>query len=218
MTHTPRWTPRALTTLVAMVLMLGALSPEAQAQEVDERRVEAVIRELDATEPSVEEVTEAAMRFYDLDEDTLDSIESRAGWKAAVPRVSAEARLNSLGTDVDKFDFIQFPDEQAGADQIGGTVREIRVAATWDLPRLIYNSEVLDTYALRGNRQNLLKEVIRLYYLRRRLTINYRLNPPADPASRVAGQLRIDEITATLDALTGGLYRDYAKGDAETQR
>ncbi len=183
----------------------------AAAQDDDNRRLQQIERQLDATEPSVDDVIQAAMDFYNLDEDSLESIESRAAWKNALPRVTGDVRFNSLGTDVDKFDFIQFPDQQAGVDRIGGTVQEYRVGVTWDLPRLVYNNEVLDTYALRGQRQSLLKEVIRLYYLRRRLKINFMLNPPKDAASRVASQLRIDEVTASIDALTDGVFRDWAK-------
>lgn len=198
-------------TAAGLLLAAAALAPSvASAQDAD-RRLQQIETQLNTTEPSVDEVIAAALEFYHLDDDTIDSYDSRAEWKAIVPRVGAEFRQNSLETNVDKFDFLQAPNQQAAEDSIGGTTQEFKVSATWDLPKLIYNPEVLDVHSLRGTRQDLVKEVIRLYYLRRRLKINFLLEPPTDAASRVAAQLRIDETTATLDAITGNIFRDYAK-------
>ena len=172
----------------------------------DARRLQEILRRLES-EPSVKEVQNATMKFYSVDEETISSYSSRADWKAVLPKLGGEFRTNQIDTEVDKFNFIEYGERKAGQALVGGKVMEVKVGATWDLPKLVYNSEVLDVYSVRTLRQSLLKEVTRLFYLRRRLTIEFLLKPPADASTRIARQLRIDEVTATIDAMTGGIYQ-----------
>jgi len=85
-------------------------------------------------------------------------------------------------------------------------VQEVQVGLRWDLPNLVFNPEVLDVGSLAILQESLLKEVTRLYYTRRRLQIDLILNPPNDPGTRISKELRIDELTSTLDAMTGELF------------
>ncbi len=173
--------------------------------EADLRRV---LAELEG-EPSIQDVQSAALEFYKLSNKRIDGMKKRAGSKSVIPKVSAEARLNTVSIDVDKFDFINYPDQQSGEDLIGGNVAEYKGVATWDLPKLIYNPEVLDVYSLKRYREQLMKEVTRLFFLRRRIQIDFMLNPPGDPQTFITKKLRIEEVTAMLDAMTGGIYTDY---------
>ena len=192
----------------ASVFVISAL---CSAQEVDKaQRLQEILRRLEG-EPSVDEVQKAALLFYSVDEETISSYSSRADWKAILPKIGGEVRTNQIDTDVDKFNFVEYGERQAGEDLVGGKVFEVKVGATWDLPKLVYNSEVLDVYSVRSLRQSLLKEVTRLFYLRRRLKIEFLLQPPSDPATRIAKELRIDEVTATIDAMTDGVYRKHRK-------
>ncbi len=50
------------------------------------------------------------------------------------------------------------------------------------------------------------KEITRLYYTRRRLQVDLILNPPRDAPTKLSKELRVDELTATLDAMTGNLF------------
>jgi hypothetical protein len=49
-----------------------------------------------------------------------------------------------------------------------------------------------------------LGEVTRLYFDRRRLQVDMLLNPKSDLMGQVKDELRLREITASLDAYTGG--------------
>jgi hypothetical protein len=177
--------------------------------EADLRRVLAELK----NEPSIQDVQRAALEFYKLSNKKIDSMKGRAGWKSIIPKVSAEARMNSIDIEVDKFDFIQFGDEQFAEDLIGGSVAEYKGVATWDLPKMIYNPETLDVYSLKRYREQLMKEVTRLFFLRRRIQIDFMLNPPADPQTFITKKLRIEEVTAMLDAMTGGIYTNYVSED-----
>ncbi len=52
-----------------------------------------------------------------------------------------------------------------------------------------------------------MERAAQLYFERRRLRLALALAPPADPAARAEAELRVAEITARLDAATGGLLR-----------
>lgn len=196
--------------VMCLVFVLSLVSLQPPAAMGQGMPMDRAIRQVETMDPSVKEVIAAAEAFHALDASQIDGHATAASWKYLLPRLSAGFRQNTLATDVDKFDYIAAGQDQAGLDQIGGTTQELRVGATWDLPGLAYNGEVLDTYVLRDQRQALVKEVVRLYYLRKRLKIAHLVSPPADPRSRLSSELKIEELTATLDALTGGKL-DWSK-------
>jgi hypothetical protein len=97
------------------------------------------------------------------------------------------------------------------ADQ-AGTAREtqLMVQARWDLGDLVLSPERLrlldhatDQVALRDE---VLAEVNRLYFERRRLQVTRLLAPKVDPVARLDDELRLRELTAHLDALTGARF------------
>ena len=55
-------------------------------------------------------------------------------------------------------------------------------------------------------RDDVLDEVTSLYFGRRRLQIEMRLTPPQDTTLMCEKQLRLQELTAGIDALTGGWF------------
>ncbi len=52
-------------------------------------------------------------------------------------------------------------------------------------------------------RDDVLNEVTRLYFDRRNLQIDMLLYPPEDIRDRIEKELRLQELTAEIDALTG---------------
>ena len=84
------------------------------------------------------------------------------------------------------------------------------VRAVWNLDRLVFNAEELDVKSLTSIEENLVREVTTLYFGRRRLLANLILSPPEDEEEIYFERLRLDEMTATLDALTGGSFASKA--------
>ena len=84
-----------------------------------------------------------------------------------------------------------------------------QVRLDWDFSEIIWNSEhrsVASTARmLQRERNDLLEEVNRIYYERRRLLRGLEAED-IDPADAAQDQLRIEELTARLDAYTGGLF------------
>ena len=157
-------------------------------------------------EPTIQAVHRAALEFYNASPDQVSSMRTRARYKALLPDVHVRYRYSENGVRINKFDYIQFAGEQAGLDDSDGNVNEIQVSGSWSLSRLLFNPEVLDVSSLAALQEGVLKEVTRLYYTRRRLQIDLIISDPRDPATRLSKELRIEQLTATLDALTNNLF------------
>ena len=57
-------------------------------------------------------------------------------------------------------------------------------------------------------RDDILDEITRTYFERRRLQIDSYMSPPEDLKLKLEKELRIQELTADLDALTGGCFSE----------
>ena len=71
-------------------------------------------------------------------------------------------------------------------------------------------SHIITINADGQSQEAILKEITRIYYTRRRLQVDLVLSPPNDPATKLSKELRIQELTATLDAMTGNLFSNAA--------
>jgi len=181
----------------------GSISP---AMNDDLAKLKKIKKKLEQ-EPSIDEVQQAAMQFYGIETGTIEGYGNKAKTKALAPKLTVEYRRNRIGTSIEKYQFVEYGDQVAGRDNIDGDVDEFVVGGTWDLPKLIYNPEVLELASLRKLRERVLKEVTRLYYLRRRLKIGFMLNPPEDASTRARKQIRIDQTTAMINAITNGIFK-----------
>jgi hypothetical protein len=76
---------------------------------------------------------------------------------------------------------------------------------------LFFNAEILDVSSLVGVQEGLLREITSLYFTRRRLMTAMVLSPPQSPHEQITEQIRLDEITANVDALTGGYFSKEVK-------
>jgi len=202
---------------LGLALFLSARPSVAQQSSFNDPRVQEALKALDQ-EPSIQEVHKAALRFYHAEPETIDSLRTRAAYKSLLPDVNVSYRQGNNGVFINKFDYLQGDpnmDSQVGQDLSKGDVYEWQVSGSWSLSRLMFNPEVLDVASLAALQEGVLKEVTRLYYTLRRLQIDFIISNPTDPGTRLSKQIRIDQLTATLDALTNNLFAQHA---AETQR
>lgn len=88
--------------------------------------------------------------------------------------------------------------------------REARLSLRWQLSELVVSSELVRLTSVVSDltelREQTCAEVTRLYFERRRAQVEVLLAPASATAQRVADQLRIDELTASIDALTDGAF------------
>ncbi len=159
-----------------------------------------------ASEPSVRAVQVAAARYAEVHPELIASWRTRARLAALGPRLRAEYRYaGALDTRLHTGGGT--PDYQ---QEVIEAQNEPLVGAEWDLDRLVFNPDELrvadETTQLVRLRQTMLETVTRLYFARRRQQVELALAPSRDGAHRLRAELEIEELTADLDALTGGFF------------
>jgi hypothetical protein len=207
-------------TLRLAALALGALAAaaprDAAAQEGDNRAAVQRLLQIVRGEPTIQEVQRAAVRHYKLEPDRLNRMARNARLKGLIPEVEGSLD-NSVGKSFTYmrdglYPILPNPEEnpnpgyykerhQSSNDQLTWRVR-----ASWNLDRLAFNAEALDVKSLNSLQENLIREVTTLYFARRRVLAGILLSPPQDDEALFYELMRLDELTATLDALTGGMF------------
>jgi hypothetical protein len=143
---------------------------------------------------------------------------SRARWAALLPelRVRLDRRLSrteSLDLGRSPVDPLATP---VGVDSINDMRYEWR--ATWDLGRIVFNPDEVgaSSHALRMAevRREVETVVIRLYFERRRLKAEALASDASDVGPGLHAEIRIQELEAELDALTGGAFSRWGSSRA----
>ena len=89
------------------------------------------------------------------------------------------------------------------------------ISLDWELGDFLFNNEQLrisrEARDLVELRQDVLEQVTLYFFDRRTARIDMILNPPADAFSRVEMLLQIQQLDASLDAMTGGYFTNTIK-------
>lgn len=209
--------PRALAVfaaaLLAALVLLGPATPgTAEAQSADE-----ILARFD-TEPTVLEVQAVALDYAGLDPDAIDGWYARANAAKALPeRAQYRFRMREIDRGFDRFtEDLNAEGAVLGVDRRreDRTDEDIQheVTVQWDLSELVFNPDVLrvasETARQIKLRDSVLTTVTKLYYERRRAQIDLMLDAPTDAADRLRAELRIQELTADIDAFTGAWFSD----------
>jgi hypothetical protein len=183
-----RENPRALLALLMIIAGTAHAEPD-------------VLRAF-AGEPGVAELQRAAVRLAGLEPERSQSWTRRARVAAVLPVVRARAGRGvgvAVTRGLDGLDRLTTADSDSW---------RFELEASWSLDRLIFNPEEArvghEVQRVAARREQLLTEIARLYYARRRLQAAERLDPDARPEAALDRALAIEELTATLDGLTGG--------------
>jgi hypothetical protein len=97
-----------------------------------------------------------------------------------------------------------------------------QASAQWNLPELIFNPDEVRVYSALANRASRREAVatvlVGYYFERRRLKVLALVAPEQDTAKALERAIRVEELTALIDALTGGLLsRNDGRRTAEQQ-
>ena len=160
-----------------------------------------ILEKFDA-EPGIQEIQEAAIRYAEVHKGKIDEWRKCAKRKALLPTLSVNT--GRCLTDYYHWDAGTNPDTlQKGKDPTDWSV-----TASWNLGELIWNDDQTSIDArsrlMVQLRDDIINEVTRLYFERRRLQIELLTNPPKNLQTKLEKELRLQEFTAGIDALTGG--------------
>ncbi len=169
-------------------------------------------------EPTIEQVQRWAIHHAEVEPEKIERWRRQAKMKAYLPDLSISAGKDR-GTTVDL--------DRGGTNDpdryiIGPEDRSfnVDVSVSWDLADLIWSDDQTSidvrSRLMVQLRDDILDEVTRLYFERRRLQVEQELSPTKDVRLQVAQELRIQELTAQIDGLTGGEFSrrlNLARGD-----
>ncbi len=170
-----------------------------------------------AHEPTIEDTQAAAVDYAGLGADRVEGMYGRAGGANALPKVLS---YEMTYRDQDRIE-PQSVYTYHGADEAWTSLKKTekeqntdyiqhKIKAQWDLSRVVFNPDQIRVVSAMANaaksRDVILKLVTKTYFARRKAQIDLMLNPPSSIAEKLDKELRLQEMTAQLDALTGGWF------------
>jgi hypothetical protein len=211
---------------------------QAKAKGANKGRAFGKLRQILKSEPSCRDVQQAALKFYKLEPQRINRMAIATRAKALMPELQGSLN-NSIGhtytntrdglypsaqlamadgPSVTNPSLLDNPDGYKERVQTNNDNLTWEVRAVWQLDRLVFNSEELDVKSLNSLEENLVREVTTLYFSRERAIANLILQSPEEDEEIFYELLRLDEMTATIDALTGGYFAPKAwKWEAEVK-
>lgn len=171
-----------------------------------------------AHEPTIQQVQAWAIDYANVSPRLVARWLAQSRSFAALPQLTLEYRLKE-GWDQD-FRYVDkngnvldtVDQEPFAVLDDGGADQDVQylVRARWDLSDLIMSSErirvINEAQDIVKLRDKVLSETTRLYFERRRLQVETLLSPRSDVLGQVKDRLKLLELTANLDALTGGAF------------
>jgi hypothetical protein len=199
---------RILATL-ALVAGVATTTADAQADDTLTR-----LRETLKREPKAPDVVKMALDYYRVSPEHMESVRSAARTRALLPVVSGFGGYNSTGNAQASAQTISNPQNVVVNGASSVTVLTGGVA--FDLRELVFNPAEIQTYGAIPIQKDITVEVVRTYYLRRQLQIRLALKPPTDPLALATLELRVEEYTGLLSAMTGGAFLRVANAVGPT--
>jgi hypothetical protein len=190
-----------LAVLLAVPSVHSAPAEPAAARPESQR----VLAALAAADPPIAAVQRAAADHDGVDPDRIRAWVARPRSAHWLPRVSVDASRSDRDTRVIgvtgtvESDYLRLsPTTQYG------------IRLSWDLDQLVFSRDepaaAWTASRLVDRREERVRRATRLYFQRRRLLAQLALEPPREPLKRAERETQVDEITAELDELTGGLF------------
>lgn len=155
-------------------------------------------------EPKAPDVVKMALDYYKASPQDMESLRSSARSRAFLPVISGFAGYTSGGAASASNQTITNPQTVILNSADRATV--FTGGVSFDLRELVFNPAEVQTYAVLPMQRDITLEVVRTYFLRRQLQIRLALKPPTDPLALATLELRVEEYTGILNAMTGGSF------------
>jgi hypothetical protein len=163
-----------------------------------------------AADPPIAEVQRAAAEHDGVDPERLRAWVARPRSAHWLPRLTVDASRTERDTRVVgvtgtvESDYLRLnPSTQYG------------IRLSWDLDQLVFSRDepaaAWTASRLIDRREERVRRATKLYFQRRRVLVQLALEPPHEPRERAERENQVDEITAELDELTGGLFSGRRK-------
>ncbi|RJQ56523.1 MAG: hypothetical protein C4526_01760 [Nitrospiraceae bacterium] len=168
-------------------------------------------------EPTIEEIRKAAIEYAEVQPDKIEKWRKAAAKKALLPDLRFEYQKNRNWQKSTYF-YSTSSEKYKDDDITSDRDREWSISLNWELGELIWNNDQtsIDSRSklMVELRDNVLNEVTRLYFERRKTQVEMLFSPPGDIKGKVDREIRLQELTADIDALTGS----YLSGKLAQQK
>lgn len=159
-------------------------------------------------EPSVTDLQNMVLEYSKTDNRYVDGWLAASKSAALLPEVTIQYDYdNGYGQDFDYSDGTVTSETLSGSNVDLGN--GVTAKAKWTLNELVMSSErirvISETQDIVKLRDKVLDEATRVYFDRRRLQVDMLMNP-GDIKAQLKNELRLQELTAQLDAYTGGRF------------
>lgn len=165
-------------------------------------------------EPAIEELQRAAIQYAEVDNRKIKKWRKQAAMKAYLPTFSASVNRDTG----DLWHWESGSSTKTGDDVLikGEDNLDWGVSLSWDLGEIIWNDDQTSidvrSRLMVELRDEILDEVNKTYFERLRVRAELDNLAIEDKKKRFEKELRIKELTASLDALTGGYFSRRIKG------
>jgi len=154
-------------------------------------------------EPSMEEVRVMVVAYADVGPEKIHRWKAQSRVRALIPSVSLD--LSRDASDLYHWDTGASPDQL----QEGEEITDWKVSLKWDFSDAIWSSDALSidsrSKLMVELREELLSRAVRLYFERRRLQMELS-SGNMEEMHEWEGRLRLEELTAQLNGMTGGQF------------
>jgi hypothetical protein len=163
-----------------------------------------------ANEPKIRQVQEAAIAYAEVSPEKIKNWRQQAARKAILPTLSVGLERNS--TDLWHWETGSTAIGQSGDDLLrrGKDNVDWDLRLSWNLGDLIWNDDQTNidvrSKLMVELRDDILDQVNKLYFERRRVQMELASLKIEDMEKRNEKELKLQELTASLDALTGGYF------------
>lgn len=196
-----------------MAAPAAAQAPNAKAREL--------LARFDG-EPNVNQVQRAALDYAALHPEIFDNMRSRTRSRGLLPQVTVRVTQDVDDVNRGVTSFTLSDSNTSVAEKVSATetkyeLLQLTGQARWELGDLVFSRA--ETAVVRENRyaakerQKLLQLVTQLYFERRRAQLDLLLSPPAEAGARALAELKIAQLTAELDAVSGGRFSRMVTGE-----
>lgn len=178
------------------------------------------------SEPKISEVQEVAMRYAEVEPEKIKKWRKQAAKRAFLPKVTismdrdnnrtvSNSIWGTSGTNSSPGKYFVGPDDETKYNN-----KNWSVSLTWELGDLIWNDDQTSidvrSRLMVQLRDDILDEVTKLYFERLRVKMELDNVSIEDKKKRFEKELRLQELTASLDALTGGYFsKAYIASETE---
>ncbi len=164
-------------------------------------------------EPTFKELREAAIKYAEVSPEKIKRWRQESKVSALLPKVSFGADRNTT----DLWHWETGSSTKAGDDLLLRGQESIDWGATvsWEFGNLIWNDDQTNidvrSRLMVQLRNDILDDLRRTYYERKRLQFELMSNPPKDMNAKFEKELRLQELTQSIDDLTGNYFSEHSK-------